>query len=1299
MKDLINLFFLLSALALAAQTPFDCNDGNFYQVISGQLKAYDPITGKYSEPLHSFADYNAGGYNVIDDFMYAINKDDKHLLRIGQDQIVDLGEIISVTGVIFGGGYAADIDSQGNLWVYQNGSKDRFHKVLAVHTYDGTSSPLFEEVFADQTTPGTCADIVYVNGAFYGGGNGRLYKWDLVSGTPVMTYKTVTGLPSSTNGAAYADVANRLYISDNQGGLYIVEDYENNPTATLLNMTVVTNSNDGFKCASGRSPLDKDSDGVLDSMDNDTDGDGIGNVEESNGIDPYGDADSDQLYNYLDNDFSGNGNNVVQHAFDVDQDGIPNFLDLDSDNDGIYDIVECGYGNLDTNNDGQYNALDDNYDSSVVIALLDTDGDSIPNCFDVDSDNDGIIDLIESQSSTSFLGLSNTDENTNGVDDIFDPEFLGFPNGAQDTDGDGQMDYLDTDSDNDGIPDTVEAYDNNGDGVADIVPVGTDVDGDGLDDAFDRRNAAFDASNGTQYPEDFPVPAICDRYKYLGEFNEQGAPLYLEQSDVVSQETLDLIANSLPESYPVPNYNPHYISSGYDTDLIIEAPADVWVTFVSEGAGYKNVLGYYTYDINNHSPIAPKPEDITIIFPNVSAQGSGGELEVGNKVKIGTFSPNIGIGWVLLANAWADGCVGEGQWKLYSNIDYNPEADPNLRHHNVLLSDPSSERIILGFEDIRRDYASCDNDFNDAVFYITANPYTALRTANYADVNSATNVSSGNEGGLESNGDLAELIAERNFNRTKNNSFNNIKNKQARFRPMAFRGANQGIDFASMVPETGMFGTETTYVSSPKDLIGITNAKDIFSIDYYQDTDRVAAVLATETDGKIYDHSKIICDRLNDSSIEDVRTIQLKGYEIIMTKIMRTNGFVEYALSFSVERDSNTLHSYWNIDQYPQGDYLNFQVWGGAMGQVSTIASHIIAYFQKGNELNKVEMEGRIPTVFIKSGVYKNGQLYLDIVNKSNAQNIILEANKKVVEGGDTQAVTEIVSIENKYEQEVVVSIGGIFDVGLSITGSNSPQSDALYLADGPWGIDYLKTETTIEAYQITPNDENDEVEVTNYMVERNVSVSGELFGTLNVFRNIMAGDLSFDITPYESVNFEVGNDQPIEVILLTEGLENWDDRLVYNIGKNELGTLRSIAIKDFRNKKGDTHKGEPIKGFVFSVQGNYQSFERFTVNISNVILGDASTLSAFNFELDTANDVSNFPNPFVDQTTVVIPEHTNSAQIKVFTMTGQMVQNSTVSARGNQVPVQMNQASAGMYIVEVVTDRNEVYTIQVMKQ
>ena len=50
---------------------------------------------------------------------------------------------------------------------------------------------------------------------------------------------------------------------------------------------------------------------------------------------------------------------------DTDQDGIPDHLDVDADNDGIYDVVEGGDGAQDTNNDGVIDNLD----------MIDTDGD------------------------------------------------------------------------------------------------------------------------------------------------------------------------------------------------------------------------------------------------------------------------------------------------------------------------------------------------------------------------------------------------------------------------------------------------------------------------------------------------------------------------------------------------------------------------------------------------------------------------------------------------------------------------------------------------------------------------------------------------------------------------------------------------------------------------------------------------------------------------------------------------------------------------------------------------------------
>ena len=236
------------------------------------------------------------------------------------------------------------------------------------------------------------------------------------------------------------------------------------------------------------------------------------------------------------------------------------------------------------------------------------------------------------------------------------------------------------------------------------------------------------------------IPVRDPAYNYLGAYTSNGTPLYLEDpSDNVSAATQKTINTSLPDNYPVPQYNPQYITSSFDTNLKIEGSTDVLVTFVSEGVDAKNALGFYTYDINNPSATVPTKGDITIIFPNVSGLSSGGSLQVGDKVNIGSFEAGTGIGWVLIADAWnsTDQEVGDSARELYSNPNYNPETDASLRLHNVLLEDTVNERILLGFEDVLRDDNSCDNDFNDVVFYITASAYQEINTTNFVDITSA----------------------------------------------------------------------------------------------------------------------------------------------------------------------------------------------------------------------------------------------------------------------------------------------------------------------------------------------------------------------------------------------------------------------------------------------------------------------------------------------------------------------------------------------------------------------------------
>lgn len=220
-------------------------------------------------------------------------------------------------------------------------------------------------------------------------------------------------------------------------------------------------------------------------------------------------------------------------------------------------------------------------------------------------------------------------------------------------------------------------------------------------------------------------------YSYMGTFNNAGKPNYLEPvNDLISASFLANINASLPESRPVQTYHPDYLTSTAETNLNILALSDVWFTFVTEGAGYMNSMGFYTYPTGNPPATVNDIDSIKIILPNASLNGSGGQLVAGNKVKLGRFKAGTSIGFVLIANGWNGSGVGNGYHKVYSNDALNPGSTPANKRQTVLLFDNTQNLFLVGFEDILRDSPGCDHDFNDCLFYIKSNPVDGISTNN-----------------------------------------------------------------------------------------------------------------------------------------------------------------------------------------------------------------------------------------------------------------------------------------------------------------------------------------------------------------------------------------------------------------------------------------------------------------------------------------------------------------------------------------------------------------------------------------
>jgi len=184
------------------------------------------------------------------------------------------------------------------------------------------------------------------------------------------------------------------------------------------------------------------------------------------------------------------------------------------------------------------------------------------------------------------------------------------------------------------------------------------------------------------------------------------------------------ISNALPE----PHVNEAFLTNDEGSNISLVEEGEVFVTFIHEGAGYKNSFGFFTFDKNN-PPTSHDQISETIIFPNLSYP----HLTNGHRLSLGTFPVGTNIGFFIAANAfWYDtGVKNFASPYYYSLKDLNP--DPTaLKQHNVLLFDDEVDEVIIGFEDLPRSWG--DNDFNDAVFSVKSTPATAIDTTNLTTI-------------------------------------------------------------------------------------------------------------------------------------------------------------------------------------------------------------------------------------------------------------------------------------------------------------------------------------------------------------------------------------------------------------------------------------------------------------------------------------------------------------------------------------------------------------------------------------
>ncbi|HEY0055308.1 MAG TPA: DUF4114 domain-containing protein [Pedobacter sp.] len=224
----------------------------------------------------------------------------------------------------------------------------------------------------------------------------------------------------------------------------------------------------------------------------------------------------------------------------------------------------------------------------------------------------------------------------------------------------------------------------------------------------------------TTPPASSPVDFTGTNYKTIGTFDESGKPQNMGQ-EVVSDGLKSFLNTSLPERTDLRKTNPELLTTKAIADISLTAKSNISITFVSQGTEFANTIAFYTYPANSPPAKAKDIKEITYVFPNTGATTT---LKAGDKVNIGSFNPGTSVGFVLLKNAWnsTTKTVTSTAVHFASNDVLNPEFDPNLKKHAVLINYEPDKKVLIGFEDIDRTQPACDHDFNDVVVFATVTP-------------------------------------------------------------------------------------------------------------------------------------------------------------------------------------------------------------------------------------------------------------------------------------------------------------------------------------------------------------------------------------------------------------------------------------------------------------------------------------------------------------------------------------------------------------------------------------------------
>jgi len=557
-------------------------------------------------------------------------------------------------------------------------------------------------------------------------------------------------------------------------------------------------------------------------------------------------------------------------------------------------------------------------------------------------------------------------------------------------------------------------------------------------------------------------------------------------------------------------------------------------------------------------------------------------------------------------------------------------------------------------------------------------------------------VGGGNDGGVESKS-LGDAIGNRIFNHNINSiatqlDYSTLPELRINNR-VESQSTGTALTLNQLLPKQLGSSSFKASITTPKDIISMTNAKEVLSIDFSINNKAKAVAFGTRTEGQVYDHTKTICDRLKGSELIAIQNVTVNGINLIRYDLKGTDGITEYAMSFVVGskngRNSYTVQSNWLNKDYRNDDIMyNIQLWAVNTGLLMDMATSTIAKLQASMPVDVIDSKVGLPKTYITIGKRNGVNLDLKIENTQAAGSGYFELTEKATEKSTSSTKRTVpFSVRANGKTSVSLPVSDNYEASIDVF-FNGKLEDQVFMADGNWGYDYNTATSSVKTFVTTNNPAISSANPEDYLLFRNMKIEATSPDVVSVYKVFRGGGAPQDISEFKTFKFNAsGAGTNLRITLVKSSITNWADQYSYYLPLNGDNKIYQISLNDFKSKTGNEKlKPTDLTTAIFSFEMANGRNTSFTSTVSGVSftkedIGYANSL--------LSKEVTVFPNPTTRKFNISFKSDSSiDLVVKLINSTNGLVvltKNINAAKGENIVPLEINDVTgASIYMLSL---------------